>query len=334
MNIEIDSNVVTENLVELLTNSLNMTAAFYDIFLNETPMDVTFWQYNNENTLEPITIPNRAKDRKIALEGQGTPEGKVKGAIGTAYVDTTSSIVYFKVAGSDDMYGWAPILTRESVVPIIRNYLINKGYITSGEFITYLTNNNYITASQTATINEVGVVSVDGTTITSDSGKISAQAILDQNAENGIKKIWTGTQESFDLISPKDFGTIYILNDTGKIYLGQEEIVSMSFVSLNTFDEISPFPTNNVEVTPGPQSNGIFYVTATSNASGQYLKVTRYYADTTHNNYQEQVFTTYASAASQLLTLSVPIMKGDKVKVDCTAATTGVCGFYKSTAIG
>ena len=60
--------VITQNLVELLTNSTNMTSVFYDVFLNPTPMDVTLQQYDSNNELITVTIPNRAKDRKIALK--------------------------------------------------------------------------------------------------------------------------------------------------------------------------------------------------------------------------------------------------------------------------
>ena len=46
--------VLIENVVELLTNTVNMTSKFYDIFLNPEPMDVTLEQYIVLNANVPI----------------------------------------------------------------------------------------------------------------------------------------------------------------------------------------------------------------------------------------------------------------------------------------
>ena len=62
-----DINVVAENLAELLTNSVNMTQVYYDLFFNPEPMDITLYQYDGDNRLVAVVIPNRAKD-KIRLE--------------------------------------------------------------------------------------------------------------------------------------------------------------------------------------------------------------------------------------------------------------------------
>lgn len=62
-----DINVVAENLAELLTNSVNMTQVYYDLFFNPEPMDITLYQYDDDNKLVEVVIPNRAKD-KIRLE--------------------------------------------------------------------------------------------------------------------------------------------------------------------------------------------------------------------------------------------------------------------------
>ena len=52
-----DLNVISENLTELLQNSINMTSVFYDIFLNPEPMDVELKQYDAEHTLVTISLP-------------------------------------------------------------------------------------------------------------------------------------------------------------------------------------------------------------------------------------------------------------------------------------
>ena len=82
-----DINVVAENLAELLTNSVNMTQVYYDLFFNPEPMDITLYQYDDDNRLVEVVIPNRAKDKirleeiaaeiatKISSTEKGQPEG-------------------------------------------------------------------------------------------------------------------------------------------------------------------------------------------------------------------------------------------------------------------
>ena len=129
-----DIDVIAENLTELLTNTVNMTSVFYDIFLNPTPMDVELQQYDNNNELITVTIPNRAKDRKIALDGEGSPEGVIEAPVGTAYVDLLTNHVYFKTSG-DDQYGWTLILDQRSAEDLIASYLNVNGYLKYSDVI-------------------------------------------------------------------------------------------------------------------------------------------------------------------------------------------------------
>lgn len=64
MAIELDINTVIENLSELLTNSVNLTNKYYDLFINPEPLDVELELYNEENELVTVTVPNRAKDKQ------------------------------------------------------------------------------------------------------------------------------------------------------------------------------------------------------------------------------------------------------------------------------
>ena len=146
-----DLNVISENLTELLQNSINMTSVFYDIFLNPEPMDVELKQYDAEHTLVTISLPNRAKDRKIALEGEGSPEGVVEANTGACYVDTLNQVVYFKTDNSGESTGWTIVLTQTGVNIAIQTYLANGQYVTE----PYLENNNYMTETDvTAEIDE------------------------------------------------------------------------------------------------------------------------------------------------------------------------------------
>lgn len=136
-----DLNVISENLTELLQNSINMTSVFYDIFLNPEPMDVELKQYDAEHTLVTISLPNRAKDRKIALDGEGSPEGVVEANTGACYVDTLNQVVYFKADNSGEATGWTPVLTQTGVNLAIQTYLANGHYVTT----SYLDDNDYTT---------------------------------------------------------------------------------------------------------------------------------------------------------------------------------------------
>lgn len=142
----IDTNVIIENLTELLQNSVNMTSIFYDIFLNPTPMDVELKQYDSNSQLITISIPNRAKDREIAIEGEGSPEGVVQANIGAAYVDTVNETVYFKVTGSGNT-GWVIVMTQEGVNTYLRAYLTNNKFVTEDDIGRYLNTNNYVTSA-------------------------------------------------------------------------------------------------------------------------------------------------------------------------------------------
>ena len=144
-----DINTVDENLVELLTNTVNMTAMFYDIFLNPEPLDIDLQMYNDENELITVTIPNRAKDRITPYVGEGSPEGKEVAPIGAVYVDTATSTVYYKVSG-DDAYGWNPMISQASMETFIRTYLEARGYITTTSLRTYLVTNEYVTVPSMA----------------------------------------------------------------------------------------------------------------------------------------------------------------------------------------
>ena len=145
----IDTSVIIENLTELLQNSVNMTSVFYDIFLNPTPMDVELQQYNSNGELITITIPNRAKDRQIALEGEGSPEGAITANVGASYVDTVNEVVYYKAVGSGNT-GWVVVLTQSGAEEYIRAYLTNNNFMTEDDVNRYLINNSYVTTSMLA----------------------------------------------------------------------------------------------------------------------------------------------------------------------------------------
>ena len=159
-----DINIITENLTELLQNTVNMTSVYYDIFLNPEPMDVELTQWNEDGELVTITIPNRAKDNQRAKLGQGSPEGSVEASEGTLYVDEVTQAVYVKASGTG-AYGWSVILTQEGVAAYVQQYLVEQGYLNEEALASYLTNNSYTTESDVADI----ISRVRGTLVTTIS---------------------------------------------------------------------------------------------------------------------------------------------------------------------
>lgn len=184
-----DIDVVLENLVELLTNSVNMTAKFYDIFLNPTPMDVEFQQYNDENELITVVIPNRAKDLKNIRVGKGTPESVLKAPIGTLYIDETTPQLYIKVVG-DDWFGWVAIPNQDETISIIQSYLQANNYVKDVDVPPivedYLEENNYAKKSDisNATITFLQGGSNKGSITLNQSG--NATIALDGGGEGSV----------------------------------------------------------------------------------------------------------------------------------------------------
>lgn len=106
-------------LSQLSTNYTNLFTDYYNIFYNNTPMDVTLQYYTQTGELRTVTLPNRAKDRKYILNGKGSPEGKVSGAAGVIYQDLTNGDLYVKQVSAPEMNGWERVLTTSDLINLI-----------------------------------------------------------------------------------------------------------------------------------------------------------------------------------------------------------------------
>lgn len=174
-----DINVDIENIVEYLTNSVNIASKLYDIFINPTPMDVTFEQYNDNNELIEVTIPNRAKDLKNIRIGNVNPEGQVKALVGTLYIDSSTPQLYIKVDGTNEN-GWVAIPNQEETVSILENYLLANGYATE-QYVDESIGNGTITFTQggvekgTITMNQSG-----DATIAFDAGGSGGSVVVEE----------------------------------------------------------------------------------------------------------------------------------------------------------
>ena len=224
----VDNNVIIENLTQLLTNTVNMTSVFYDIFLNPEEMDVELQQYNAEGQLITISIPNRAKDRNIALVGEGSPEGAVVANVGTCYVDELNEAVYFKVNGTENT-GWVLVLTEEGVNTYLRSYLTTNKFMTEDMTNRYLITKQYTTRSIVSSMLQQYKPTVYMTSKSSASGQIS----LADNTGYSIKA--TGNIV-FNLPTITDLTTLH------KIFV-QLYMTGNYTVSLGTsyyFDQVTP----------------------------------------------------------------------------------------------
>ena len=200
-------NLTPENLTEFLVNTLNITSVFYDIFLNPEPMDVEVEQYDDNNELVKVVIPNRAKDRILSLIGSGDPNGVVEAPAGTMYIDASTAKIYVKVSG-DDTNGWVPLITRDDIIDIVRDYLLDNDFVTVG----YLEEHGYVTVYDIATHETPGVVMYDNSSITkNDKEQLQTVGVMDQN--NDVNRLWVGLLADYEAITEKDDNTIYIVTD-------------------------------------------------------------------------------------------------------------------------
>ena len=104
------------NLLSILfTNLNNQNRAYYDIFLNPTPMDVELEMYNEKGEVEVVLIPNRAKDNMVAYSGTGSPNGRKVAPVGSLYIDSENGSLYYKAQGID-ANGWIMVWTTNNFV--------------------------------------------------------------------------------------------------------------------------------------------------------------------------------------------------------------------------
>ena len=104
--------VVTRDLAELLTNSVNMVNKYYEIFFDPNPHYVELQQYNSNGELVSTMIPNRSLDKAIALSGEGSPEGIIEAHVGVLYIDNVSRDLYIKKVGNGTL-GWNNITPKK-----------------------------------------------------------------------------------------------------------------------------------------------------------------------------------------------------------------------------
>ena len=176
---------ITDILSKLATNYSNMALAFYNVFYNPTPMDVTIQMFDEADVLQTYVIPNRAKDRNLILNGEGNPEGFVAGSYGTIYQDTSNGEVFIKGTESGNT-GWNVIVTKD----ILDSFIIHG--VGNPEGIVEASKGSLYIDSQSATI----YIKVTSTGVTGwaviGGGDFSA-------ANTSLSNITAEGQEKFDV---------------------------------------------------------------------------------------------------------------------------------------
>ena len=112
-----------------------ISASIGDGLVNIEVAESTLTEFKNINEIGTVTIPNRAKDRRVALVGTQNPEGAIEANVGTLYVDISTmnkETVYVKITGTGAT-GWEPVLTQNTVESSLREFMVAGKFINDGE---------------------------------------------------------------------------------------------------------------------------------------------------------------------------------------------------------
>lgn len=122
---------IQTQLAVLETSYANMTRTYYDMFYNNTPMDITLQIYDESGVLKTITVPNRAKSSTSTLTYPGSPEGVLDASLGALVINTVDNSLWYKTSqnGSD---GWIKLANENALSD---EYLKKNG---NGELLTNL----------------------------------------------------------------------------------------------------------------------------------------------------------------------------------------------------
>lgn len=149
-------------LAALETSYANMTRTYYNMFYNNTPMDITLQIYDEDGALKTITVPNRAKASTSTLTYAGSPLGVLQAALGTLVIDTTTGELWYESL-ANDVDGWVRLANHNALSD---EYLKKNG---NGELLTNL-NADSVTQGQLEVA--IGGTGVSGTKAINMSGML------------------------------------------------------------------------------------------------------------------------------------------------------------------
>lgn len=209
-------------LTKLATNYSNLAILFYDIFYNTEPKEVTFQMYNEEGVLETYTIPNRAKDMRNILSGNGSPQGSIIASKGVLYQDLTNGDLYIKETPYGDT-GWARLITKEELDSIFLNGIgIPEGVVIADKGTLYVDKTNAALYIKT--------------TLTGSMGWNLISADTENLANRDLSNL-TSTGENF--FTKKDLSNI---TSAGQAKFDAKEDTSNKVTSLSASSTDTQFP--------------------------------------------------------------------------------------------
>ncbi len=130
-------------LTQLATNYTSVFTDYYNMFYNQVPMDITLQIYDEDGTLQDITVPNRAKDKTYILNGNGDPSGTYSADRGSTYQDLANGDVYIKIAGDGTADGWSQVATKAKLdTYVLQGSGSPEGVVTSTKGIIYVDTEN------------------------------------------------------------------------------------------------------------------------------------------------------------------------------------------------
>ena len=116
---DIELTDIVDALSRLQLNYTSLAEQFYNIFFNPTPMNVSLVFIDKNGEEIEVTIPNRAKDQKYIINGEGSPvQNALAADIGTIYQDIVNGNIYVKYG--DDSDEWTTLISKNELSSIIR----------------------------------------------------------------------------------------------------------------------------------------------------------------------------------------------------------------------
>lgn len=109
-----DLNQIAVVLSQLVQNYNELAQNWFNIFYNPEEMDITIKFFDTDGNIQTYTLPNRAKDLRYVLNGQGSPEGVATAKAGAIYQDLLNGDLYIKRSG-DGNTGWQRMMSLNEV---------------------------------------------------------------------------------------------------------------------------------------------------------------------------------------------------------------------------
>lgn len=116
---------IQAQLDKVVEGYTNLARTYYNMFYNNTPMDITLRIFDETGALKEITVPNRAKDAAVTLCGPGDPRGRITAARGALYLNTDTQVLWYNTA-EVGTGGWQK-LHSESNWEAGKDYLVPTG---------------------------------------------------------------------------------------------------------------------------------------------------------------------------------------------------------------